>query len=97
MVQELLEAKYIYEIGHSCWMSKIFITPVPHQETIYNIMFFKWKLCVNCIQLNQVTLVLVFPIPICDNASMHEFGDGRFHWLIDCPMGYHHIIVNVWL
>ena len=25
---------------------------------------------------------------------MYEFGDGRFYWLLDCPMGCHKLEVN---
>ena len=25
---------------------------------------------------------------------MYAFGDGRFYWLLDCPMGYHQVCVN---
>ena len=73
-------------------MSKALLAPKPHQETVYDIMFFKWRFCV--ISLNQVTLVTVFPIPRCDNASMYAYGDGRIYWLLDCTMGYHQICVN---
>ena len=52
------------------------------------------EICINYIALNQVTKVMFFPIPCYDNATMYEFGDGRFYFLLDCPMGYHRIEVN---
>ena len=48
----------------------------------------------NCINLNQVTLVMIFPIPRCDIASMYEFGDGIFYWFLGFPMEYHQVEVN---
>ena len=90
----LCHMAHIYEVEHSAWISKALLAPKPHQETIYDIMFFKWRFCVNYICLNQVTLVMVSPIPRCDNASMCKFGDGGHYWLLDCPMGYHQVRVN---
>ena len=48
----------------------------------------------NYIKLNQVIHVMLSPIPRYDNASMYKFSDGRFHFLLDYPMGYHQISVN---
>ena len=25
---------------------------------------------------------------------MYAFGDGHLYWLLDCPMGYHQVLVN---
>ena len=25
---------------------------------------------------------------------MYAFGNGRYYWLLDCPMGYHQVCVN---
>ena len=75
-------------------MSKGLITPKPHQETVCDIVGFKWRFCVNYIKLNQVTMVMILPIPRCDSASMYEFGDRRFYFLLDLPMGYHQVAVH---
>ena len=91
----LLNMSHIYQIIGSPWMSKGLLAPKPHQESIYDILFFKWRFCVNYIGLNQVTLVIFFPIPCCDKATMYEFGDGSFYFLLDCPMGYHQVEVNL--
>ena len=48
----VVQTKHIYKIDHSFWVSKALLAPKPHQETIYNIMFFKWQFCVNYIRLN---------------------------------------------
>ena len=90
----LLDMQHIYQIVGIPWMSKALLAPKPHQETIYDILNFKWIFCVNYIAVNQVTNVMFFPIPRCDNATMYGFGDGRFYFLLGCPMGYHQIEVN---
>jgi hypothetical protein len=41
-IAALLEMKHINEINHSSWMSKVLLAYKPHQETIYDIMCFKW-------------------------------------------------------
>ena len=76
-------------------MSKGLLAQNPHQETVYDIVDFKWRLCVNYIKLNQVTLVMILPITHCDSASIYEFGDGRSYWLLDLPMRYHQVEFNV--
>ena len=48
----------------------------------------------NYIRLNQVTQVMLSPIPRCNNASMYDFGNRRFYFLLDCPMRYHHTVFN---
>ena len=88
-ISVLVQIKHSCQISHSRWMSKLLLAPKPHQETVYDIVDFKWRLYVNCIKLNQVTLVVIFPIPRCDSVSMYEFGDGRFYCLLDFPLGYH--------
>ena len=75
-------------------MSTGLLDPKPQQETVYDIVDFKWWFCVNYIKLNQLTLVMILPIPRCDSARMYEFGDGIFYWLLDLPMEYHKVEVN---
>ena len=93
-ISVLVQMKHSYQISHSRWMSKGLLAPKPHQENVYGIVDFKWLFCVNYIKLNQVTLVMIFPIPRCDIASMYEFGNGIFYWLLYFPMGYHQVEVN---
>ena len=59
-IADLVNVKHIYDISTRRCMSKVLLTPKPHQETVYDIMFF--KLSVNYICLNQVILVTMFPI-----------------------------------
>ena len=91
----LLDLGHIESTPVSGWLSKALLAPKPHQESIYDIKDFKWRFCVNYIGLNQVTLVIAYPIPRCDTAVGYQFGDGRRFWLIDCPQGYHQILVAV--
>ena len=48
----------------------------------------------NYINLDHVVLFMILPIPRCDSKSIYDFGDGRFYWLIDLPMGYHQVEFN---
>ena len=89
----LLDLGHIETSPGSGWLSKALLAPKPHQESIYDIKKFKWRFCVNYIGLNQVTEVIAYPIPRCDNAVGYQFGDGRVFWLVDCPQGYHQILV----
>ena len=58
-----------------------------------NIKDFIWRFCVNYIPLNQVTLLIAYPIPRCDMAVEEAFG-GQWIWLYNTPMGYHQILVS---
>ena len=93
-ISVIVQMKHSYQISHSWWTPKGLISLKPHQETVYDIVDFKWRFYVNYIKINQVTLVMISPIPRCDSASMYEFGDGRFYLILDCPMGYHQVEVN---
>ena len=51
------------------WLFKALLAPKPHQEGIYDIVDFKWQLYVNLICLNQVTRVLAYPMPRCNDPT----------------------------
>ncbi len=70
------------------------LTAKPHQESVYNIDDFVWRFCVNYIPLNGVTLLIAYPIPECDSAVFNEFGNGKWMWMSDAPMGYHQLAVE---
>ena len=40
-IAALVEVNHVYEISTSRWMSKALLAPKPHQESVYDIMFFK--------------------------------------------------------
>ena len=87
----LVDLGQVEQVFESEWLFKALLAPKPHQESIYDIADFKWRFCVNFIPLNQITRLLAWPIPRCDNAISHEFGDSVFRWMYDCPQGYHQI------
>jgi hypothetical protein len=90
----LEKIRHIEQIYGSEWLFKIILAPKPHQEHIYDIADFVWRLCVNFIPLNEVTRVIAFPAVRCDTAVGISFGDGEIIWLLDCPQGYHQVIVR---
>jgi hypothetical protein len=74
-------------------MFKALLAAKPHQEHIRCIDEFVWCFCVNFIPLNSVTKLITYPIPRCDLAVFNEFGQGRWRWMFDAPMGYHQLAV----
>ena len=93
-IKALLGIDHITQITKSYWMSPALLAAKPHQESVYYIEDFKWRFCVNYIRLNQITRVIVFPYPRCDNATQYSFGNAVRHFLLDCPQGFHQIGVN---
>jgi hypothetical protein len=94
MIDKLEEIGQIYQIFDGAWLSQALLAPKPHQEHIFHIADFIWRLCVNYIALNRVTKVISYPIPRCGFAAMISMGDGKFCWLLDAPQGFHQIAVN---
>jgi hypothetical protein len=76
------------------WLSKGLLAPKPHQECIVQIDDFEWRFCVNYIPLNQVTLVIAFPIPRCDDAVEYGFGNAKFYMIMDAYSGFHQIAMD---
>jgi hypothetical protein len=52
-----------------------------------------WRFCVNYIPLDSVTRFIAYPIPRCDLAVHNKFGQGKWRWMFDAPMGYHQLAV----
>ncbi len=90
----------LVKVGHICqitdgqWLFKPLLATKPHQESVYNIDDFVWRFCVNYIPLNSVTLQITYPIPGCDSVVFNEFGNGKWMWMFDAPMGYHQLAVE---
>jgi hypothetical protein len=82
----------ICQIHDGQWLFKALLAPKPHQEYIRDIKDFVWCFCVNYIPLNQVTHLIAYPIPHCDNAVENTF-KGFWMWLYDAIMGYHQLAV----
>jgi hypothetical protein len=78
------------------WGSTIVLAAKPHQEHIFDIAEFIWRMCVSYRRLNQITLPFEYPIPRCDDA-IDNFGDsaGRLFFIsLDNKTGYHQISVR---
>jgi hypothetical protein len=78
------------------WGSTIVLAAKPHQEHIFDIAEFIWRMCVSYRRLNQITLPFEYPIPRCDDA-IDNFGDsaGRLFFIsLDNKTGYHQIAVR---
>ena len=51
-IKALLNIDHIDQVVRSLWMFPALLAAKPHQETIYNIVDFRWRFCVNYINLN---------------------------------------------
>ena len=71
------------------WLSRIVLAPKPYQEEVEDINDFVWRFCISYIPLNQVTKIIAFYIPRCDDAVKHGFGDSTVFFLFDAFTGYH--------
>lgn len=94
MIDKLEALGQIYQIFEGEWLSPALLAPKPHQEHVFDIADFIWRLCVNYIALNRVTKIIGYPIPRCDFAAMISMGSGKWRWLLDAPQGFHQIAVN---
>jgi hypothetical protein len=75
------------------WLFKALLAAKPHQEHVRCIDDFVWRFCVNYIPPNSVTRLIAYPIPRCDSAVHNKFGQGKWRWMFDAPMGYHQLAV----
>lgn len=94
MIDKLEKIDQIYQIFDGEWLSPCLLAPKPHQENVFNIDNYVWRLCVNYIELNRLTKIIAYPIPRCDFAVMVSMGQGKFKWLLDAPHGFHQIPVD---
>jgi len=92
-IAALEKVGHIRQIHDGQWLFKATLASKPHQETVTDIGDFVWRFCVNYIRLNQVTKLIVYPIPRCDMAVKMAFGSSMWHWMYDAPMGYHQLSV----
>jgi hypothetical protein len=94
MIDKLESIDQIYQIFHGEWLSPALLAPKPHQEHIFDIEDYVWRLCINYIALNRITKVIGYPIPRCNFAAMISMGGGKFRWLLYAPQGFHQIGVD---
>jgi hypothetical protein len=85
----LAKVGHIRQITDGGWLFKALLAAKPHQEHVRCIDDFVWRFCVNYIPLNSVTCLIAYPIPRCDSAIHNKFGQGKWHWMFNAPMGYH--------
>jgi hypothetical protein len=83
----------IRQITDGGWLFKVLLAAKPHQEHIHCIDDFVWRFCVNYIPLNSVTRLIAYTIPGCNSAAHNKFGQGKWRWMFDAPMGYHQLAV----
>jgi hypothetical protein len=89
----LAKVGHIIQTTNDQWLFKGLLAVEPHQEHICSIDEFVWHFCVNFNPLNSITKLIAYPIPRCDSAVHNEFGQGRWRWMFDAPMGYHQLTV----
>jgi hypothetical protein len=90
-IERLLANNQIAIDDDSNWLSPIVLAPKPHQEEILKISDFIWRFCISCIALNQVTKVILYYIPRCNDAVEKGFGNARFFNMMDACSGFHQI------
>ena len=95
-IDALLQKNQIAPDTESEWLSKPVLAPKPHQENITGdkIDEFVWRFCISYIALNQVTKVISYPIPRCDDAVMIGIGNAKFRISMDAFSGYHQIMME---
>jgi hypothetical protein len=89
----LAKVGHIRQITDGGWLFKALLATKPHQEHVCCIDDFVWRFCVNYIPLNSVTRLIAYPIPRCDSAVHNKFGQGKWRWMFDAPMGYHQLAI----
>jgi hypothetical protein len=92
-IAALTKVSHIRQITDGGWLFKALLTAKPHQEHVRCIDDVMWRFCVNYIPLNSVTRLIAYPIPRCDLAVHNKFGQGKWRWMFDAPMGYHQLAV----
>ncbi len=92
-IAALAKVGHIRQITDGGWLFKSLLAAKPHQEHVRCIDDFVWQFCVNYIPLNSVTRLIAYPIPRWDSAVHNKFGQGKWRWMFDAPIGYHQLAV----
>ncbi len=93
-IASLAKVGHIRQIMDSGWLFKVLLAAKPHQEHVRCIDDFVRRFCVNYIPLNSVTRLIAYPILRCDLAVHNKFGQGKWRWMFDAPMGYHQLAIT---
>eukprot|EP00253_Pinus_taeda_P010530 PITA_10530 len=73
-LQKLLNVNFIYPISDSQWVSPLVIVPEKNG---------KWRVCIDCMELNKETLKDHFPFPFIDQVAPEDQDKTTF----TCPWG----------
>jgi hypothetical protein len=92
-IAALAKVGHIRQITDGGWIFKALLVAKPHQEHVRCIDDSMWRFCVNYIPLNSVTHLIAYPIPRCGSAVHNKFGQGKWRWMFDAPMGYHQLAI----
>jgi len=101
-VQKLLEARMIYPISDSTWVSpmqmvlkKNGVTVIHNEknELISTITITGWRMCIDYRKLNQATTKDYFPLPFMDQM-LERLAGNAYYYFLDGYSGYNQIKVN---
>ena len=82
-LQKLLQVGFIYPISDSQWVYPLVVVPKKNR---------KWRICVDCRELNKATLKDHFPLPFIDQVLDSLVGKKLFSSL-DGFSGYNQITI----
>ena len=80
-LQKLLDVNFIYPISDSKWVSPLVVVPKKNG---------KWKICVDCRELNKATQKDHFPLPFIDQV-LDTLAGKKFFSFLDGFSGYNQI------
>ena len=83
-IDQLLEAKFIYEIEHTEWVSPIVVVPKKNG---------KLRVCVNLKKVNAATIQDHYPLPITDHVLERVAGKQAYNFL-DGFSGYNQVSIK---
>jgi len=101
-VQKLLEARMIYPISDSAWVSPVQVVPkkggmtVIHNEKnelIPTRTVTGWRMCIDYRKLNQATRKDHFPLPFMDQM-LERLAGKAYYCFLDGYSGYNQIVVD---
>ncbi len=81
-LQKLLNARFIYPISNSKWVSPLVVVPKKVIE--------KWRMCVDFRELNKATLKDYFPLPFIDQV-LDTLSRKKYFSFLDGYSGYNQI------
>ena len=83
-IDKLKEAKFIYEIEHTDWVSPIVVVPKKNG---------KLRVCVNLKKVNIATIQDSYPLPIIDHVLERVSGKEAYNFL-DGFSGYNQVSID---